>query len=120
MSAITLKGKEGIEKIGSIMTYLRENPLTGIGDYKVVRTRDYLKDTITDAATGKTEPTGLPKSNVLYYELNDDAWICVRPSGTEPKIKFYYGIKGSSFADADQKSAAMAKSLEELADKLTK
>lgn len=120
VSAITLKGKEGIEKIGSIMTYLRENPLTGIGDYKVVRTRDYQKDTITDAATGKVEPTGLPKSNVLYYELNDDAWICVRPSGTEPKIKFYYGIKGSSFEDADKKSAAMAKALEELADKLTK
>ncbi len=118
VSAITLKGKEGIEKIGSIMVELRQNPLESIGDYKVLKVRDYQNDTYTDCATGKVEPTGLPKSNVLYYELSDDAWICVRPSGTEPKIKFYFGIKGASQADADARSEAMKKALDELADRL--
>ena len=120
VSAITLAGKEGIEKIGSIMTHLRANPIKEIGGHRVVKIRDYDKDTITDLATGDVTPTGLPKSNVLYYELTDDAWICVRPSGTEPKIKFYYGIKGSGFADADKKSATMKKALDDLADELTK
>lgn len=118
VSAITLKGKEGIEKIGSIMVELRENPLETIGDYKVLKVRDYQKDTYTDCVTGSVTPTGLPKSNVLYYELSDEAWICVRPSGTEPKIKFYYGIKGDSQVDADAKSEAMKKALDDLADRL--
>jgi phosphoglucomutase len=120
VSSITLAGKEGIEKISSIMTYLRANPLTEIGGHKVTAVRDYDKDTITDIASGTVRPTGLPKSNVLYYELTDDAWICVRPSGTEPKIKFYYGIKGSDFDDADKKSQKMKKALDDLAEKLTK
>ena len=72
--------------------------------YKVVSARDYKKNTITNIATGEVTETGLPESNVLYYDLEDDAWLCVRPSGTEPKIKFYYGIKGQSLEDADQLS----------------
>ena len=58
-------------------------------------------------ATGEVKPTGLPKSNVLYYDLSDDAWLCVRPSGTEPKVKFYYGVKGTSLEDAAKKSEAL-------------
>ena len=67
-----------------------------------------------DIQTGAVRPTGLPSSNVLYYDLTDDAWLCVRPSGTEPKIKFYYGIKGTSLADADAKSAAVSEALDAL------
>lgn len=68
--------------------------------YQVIAIRDYKNDTRKDMTTGKVEPTGLPSSNVLYYELNDNAWCCVRPSGTEPKIKFYFGVKGVSLEDS--------------------
>ena len=68
--------------------------------------------------TGEVTPTGLPNSNVLYYELTDDAWVCVRPSGTEPKVKFYYGVKGTSLADADEKSDAMGKAVLEMVDSM--
>ena len=80
--------------------------------------RDYKLDEITDLATGEKKPTGLPNSNVLYYELTDDAWVCVRPSGTEPKVKFYYGVKGTSLADADKKSDAMGKAVLEMVDSM--
>ena len=96
VKAITLKGIEGLEKIQTILETLRADAPKEIGGYKVLKVRDYKKDTITDLADGKVTPTGLPASNVLYYELEDDAWVCVRPSGTEPKVKFYYGIKGTS------------------------
>ena len=69
-------------------------------------------------ATGEVKPTGLPSSNVLYYDMNDNAWLCIRPSGTEPKIKFYYGVKGSSLEDADAKSAALGEALMEVVNKL--
>ena len=81
----------------------RQNPADEIGGYKVLKVRDYLNDTCVDKSTGKVTGTGLPKSNVLYYELEDNAWCCVRPSGTEPKIKFYFGVKGSDMADAELK-----------------
>lgn len=68
--------------------------------------------------TKEVKATGLPNSNVLYYDLNDDAWVCVRPSGTEPKIKIYYGIKGTSLEDADAKSAALGNEVKELIDKM--
>ncbi len=107
IKSITLKGIEGLQKIQEILETLRKNPPAQIGDYKVLSARDYQADTIRDVATGEVKPTGLPSSNVLYYDLTDDAWLCVRPSGTEPKVKFYYGIKGSSLEDADAKSAAL-------------
>jgi phosphoglucomutase len=107
IKSITLKGIEGLQKIQEILETLRKNPPKEIGGYQVVSARDYKADTIVDIATGETKPTGLPKSNVLYYDLTDDAWLCVRPSGTEPKVKFYYGIKGTSLEDADAKSAAL-------------
>lgn len=101
--SVTLKGITGMEKIKEIMGDYRKNPPKSAGDYKVLKLRDYQKDTITDMATGKVEPTGLPNSDVLYFDLNDNAWFAVRPSGTEPKIKFYFGVKGSSMEDAEAK-----------------
>ncbi|MCR5654665.1 MAG: phospho-sugar mutase [Lachnospiraceae bacterium] len=111
IQSITLKGKEGLEKIQSILNTLRENPPKAFGDYKVVSTRDYKTGKVVDLATGKESETGLPESNVLYYDLTDDAWICVRPSGTEPKVKFYYGIKGESLEDADKKSKELGETV---------
>lgn len=107
IKSVSLKGIEGLAKIQEILETLRTNTPEQIGAYKVLSARDYKKDTIKDMATGQVKPTGLPASNVLYYDLTDDAWLCVRPSGTEPKVKFYYGVKGTSLADADAKSAAL-------------
>ena len=111
VESITLKGIEGLAKIKEIMETLRKETLTEIGGYKVCRVRDYANDTVTDLATGKTEPTGLPKSNVLYYELEDEAWVCVRPSGTEPKVKFYIGVKGTSMEEAEKKYEGLGKAV---------
>ena len=116
IQSITLKGIEGLEKIQKILSELRTNAPTQIGDYKVLVARDYKADTVKDLETGEVTPTGLPSSNVLYYELTDDAWLCVRPSGTEPKVKFYYGIKGTSLEDADAKSAALGKDVLAMVD----
>lgn len=118
ITAITLKGIEGLEKIGQIMNTLRAEAPKEIGAYQVTAVRDYKNDTITDIATGAVRPTGLPSSNVLYYELTDDAWVCVRPSGTEPKVKFYFGIKGSSMADADAKAEAMKAAVNAVVEKM--
>ena len=118
VKAITLKGIEGLEKIQEIMNTLRENAPTEIGGYQVVSARDYKKDTIRNMATGEVTATGLPSSNVLYYDLTDDAWVCVRPSGTEPKVKFYYGVKGTSLADADEKSEKLGKEVLAMIDKM--
>ena len=107
IKSVSLKGIEGLQKIQEIMDTLRKNPPAQIGDYKVTSFRDYKADTIRDLETGEVKPTGLPTSNVLYFDLTDAAWLCVRPSGTEPKVKFYYGIKGTSLEDADAKSAAL-------------
>ena len=96
VKSIGLSGIEGLAKIQSIMETLRNNTPAEVGGYKVVSARDYKLDTIRDMETGAVKPTGLPASNVLYYDLEDGAWICVRPSGTEPKIKFYFGVKGTS------------------------
>ena len=101
LESVTLKGMEGIAKIQEMLENLRANLPKQLGQYKVLSIRDYDKDTITDMATGEVKPTGLPKSNVLYFDLEDSAWFCARPSGTEPKIKFYMGVKGRSFEDAN-------------------
>ena len=118
IQSITLKGIEGLEKIQTILNNLRENPPAEIGGYKVLSARDYKADTVVDMATKEVKPTGLPNSNVLYYDMNDDAWVCVRPSGTEPKIKIYYGIKGTSLEDAQEKSQALGQAVKELIDKM--
>ena len=114
IQSITLKGIEGLEKIQSILETLRKNPPAKIGGYQVTSARDYKLDTVQNMATGEITETGLPKSNVLYYDLTDDAWLCVRPSGTEPKVKFYYGVKGTSLADADEKSKALGEKVLEM------
>ncbi len=118
IQSITLKGIEGLAKIQEILETLRKNPPTEIAGYKVLRARDYKADTIKNMETGEVTGTGLPSSNVLYYDLTDDAWLCVRPSGTEPKVKFYYGVKGISLADADEKSATMGKEVLAMIDEI--
>ena len=100
LHTVTLKGVTGSEKIKAIMESFRSNPTKEFGEFKVVAFRDYEKNVIIKA-DGTTGETGLPKSNVLYFELDRDAWCCLRPSGTEPKIKFYMGVKGESLEDAD-------------------
>ena len=118
IQSVTMKGIEGLQKIQEIMNSLRQNPPAEFAGHKVTAVRDYKADTITDVATGAVKPTGLPNSNVLYYELTDDAWVCVRPSGTEPKVKFYYGVKGTSLADADEKSDIMGKAVLDMVDSM--
>lgn len=118
VKSIGLSGIEGLAKIQSIMETFRNDTPSGVGAYQVLSARDYKLDTVKDMVTGEVKPTGLPASNVLYYDLNDNAWLCIRPSGTEPKIKFYYGIKGSSLEDADAKSAALGDALMEIVNKL--
>jgi phosphoglucomutase len=118
IQSITLKGIEGLEKIQNILETLRKEPPAEIGGYGVQRARDYKAGTIKDLRTGEISDTGLPASNVLYYELENDAWVCVRPSGTEPKVKFYYGIKGNSLENADEISAKMGASVLEMIEKM--
>ncbi len=103
LTAITLKGIEGMEQIQSIMSEFRENSPKEIGRYKVISVRDYKASTITDVKSGKVSPIGLPESDVIYFDLNDNAWCAIRPSGTEPKIKFYFGVKGHSMEDAAER-----------------
>lgn len=114
LKSITLKGVEGVAKIQEMLENLRKNPPKKLGEYTVMAARDYKKDEIVDMETGKVLPTGLPSSNVLYYDLNDNAWCCARPSGTEPKIKFYMGVKGTSFDDASAKLEELTKSVMEV------
>lgn len=118
IKAVTMKGIEGLQKIQEIMTSLRQNPPAEFAGHKVIAVRDYKEDTIKNLETGEVTATGLPNSNVLYYELTNDAWVCVRPSGTEPKVKFYYGVKGTSLEDADEKSAVMGKAVLAMVDSM--
>ncbi|MEG7530018.1 MAG: phospho-sugar mutase [Hungatella sp.] len=118
VQSIGLKGIEGLAKIQSIMETLRSHAPLQMGAYQTIAARDYKLGTITDMAAGTVKSTGLPSSNVLYYDMTDDAWLCVRPSGTEPKIKFYYGIKGTSLEDADEKSEALGKAVMAMVDRM--
>jgi len=101
--SITMRGIDGSREIAALMEKLRKNPPKQFGNLKVTRIRDYEQNTILDMESGKTTATGLPESNVLYFDLTEDAWCCARPSGTEPKIKFYMGVRGNSTEDADKK-----------------
>ena len=109
--SVTLEGIDGAEKINTIIASLRSEPPKRFANYKVEKIRDYKVSKIIDINTGKEEKIDLPTSNVLYYELNNDAWICVRPSGTEPKIKYYIGVKGESFEDAHKKLEELKQSI---------
>lgn len=106
IKTVTLKGVEGSKKIGHIMNILRANVPEDVAGYKTKVVRDYRLEYIRNIETGEVKPTGFPNANVLYYELENDAWLAVRPSGTEPKIKFYYEVKGSSYDEAQKESAA--------------
>lgn len=102
LATLTLKGMDGAEQIQQMMEEMRSNPPKVLGGHRVLTVRDYQTGIRTELLNGEETPAGLPQSNVLYYELNEQAWCCVRPSGTEPKIKFYFGVKGSSLVDADE------------------
>ena len=107
MHTITLKGIEGAEQIKSMMEKIRTNPLTEIDGLKVLSFRDYKKGEILDLTTKEKTKTNLPESNVLYFDLENNSWCCMRPSGTEPKIKFYMGVKGSDLSDAKSKLSSL-------------
>ena len=109
--SIVMEGAEGAEKIKEMMTNMRNTPVEKIGEYKVLTFKDVEKDYVKDMVTGEESKTGLPKSNVLYYALEDNNWCCVRPSGTEPKIKLYMGVKGTSDADAAKKLEALKEAM---------
>ena len=110
--SITLKGADGAEQIKAMMEKMRKNPPKKLGSYDVLEVRDYKEHTIVKADGTKLE-TDLPTSNVLYYDLNDNSWCCVRPSGTEPKIKFYMGVKGKSMEEAEQKLEELTEEMKE-------
>ena len=116
LHTITLKGIDGAAQIQAMMEKLRTAPPTELGGMKVVAVRDYEKGIRTDRNTGAQTPVNLPKSNVLYYELENDAWCCARPSGTEPKIKFYFGVKGTSLEEADKMLENVKKDLLNLSE----
>ena len=114
--SITLKGADGAEQIKAMMEKMRKNPPKKLGSYDVLEVRDYKEHTIVKADGTKLE-TDLPTSNVLYYDLNDNSWCCVRPSGTEPKIKFYMGVKGKSMEEAEQKLEELTEAMKKYSNK---
>ena len=113
--SITLKGAQGAEEIEKMMENMRNNPPKELAGNKVLSVGDYQAQTIYHNETEKTTSTNLPKSNVLYYELENDNWCCVRPSGTEPKIKFYMGVKGTSLEESDKKLEELANAMKNIA-----
>jgi len=117
-SSTTFKGVEGKEIMKNMMENLRANPLNKVGKYNVLKVKDYKLDTVLDLTTKETTPTGLPSSNVLYYELENNGWMCVRPSGTEPKIKFYFGLKGTSLENANELAEDFKKDVTSLVESI--
>lgn len=111
---VTLKGQDGAKKIQSMMEQIRKNPPTNVGDYQVEEFRDYKEGTRKNMADGTKKETGLPKSNVLYFQLEQGAWCCVRPSGTEPKIKFYIGVRGESLEGASTSLQALTEAVKNM------
>lgn len=112
--SIVMEGADGAEKIKQIMENLRNNPVNKIGEFEVLKIKDCLAHTIKDLKTGDVSPWDLPKSNVLYYEMANDFWCAVRPSGTEPKIKFYMGVKGESLEEAEKLLEELTNAMKEL------
>ena len=111
LHTITLKGMDGAKQISDMMEKARQNPPVSLAGLRVEAMRDYTKDERKDLKTGEVTPTGLPNSNVLYFELENNSWCCIRPSGTEPKIKFYFGVKGTSLEDSKEKLEALKDAL---------
>ncbi len=115
LESVTLKGIDGSQKIQSMMDAMRKNPPSELAGLKVLEARDYDADRVQDMVSGEIRPTGLPKSNVLYFKLENNSWCCARPSGTEPKIKFYMGVKGTDLSDSEKKLGDLRASLLEYA-----
>ena len=113
--SIVLKGADGAEEIKNKMAKMRSNPPTELAGLKVLEVRDYQEHVIKKA-DGEVSETDLPTSNVLYYELSNNSWCCVRPSGTEPKIKFYMGVKGSTMQDAENQLAVLSEAMKKFVD----
>ena len=111
LHTITLKGMDGAKQIADMMEKARKNPPVSFAGLRVEAIRDYTKDERRDLKTGEVTSTGLPNSNVLYFELENNSWCCIRPSGTEPKIKFYFGVKGTSLEDSIEKLEALKDAL---------
>lgn len=116
LCTVTLKGQDGAKQIAAMMEHIRSDVPKSIGGLAVVQFRDYREDVKLDMVKGGRETTGLPRSNVLYFEMENDAWYCIRPSGTEPKIKFYIGVKGADEDDAAAKLKALTESVKNLVD----
>ena len=114
--SIIREGAQGAQEINDMMTKMRNTNIEKIGDYKVLTFKDVENDLVKNMQTGEITKTGLPKSNVLYYDLEDDNWCCIRPSGTEPKIKLYMGIKADSDKEADKKLESLKKSMIEIVE----
>ena len=112
--SIVLEGAEGAEKIKEMMTSMRNKDVSEIGEYKVLTFKDIDRDYVKNMVTGEESKTGLPKSNVLYYELENNSWCCVRPSGTEPKIKLYFGVKGKCAKCANENLEALKEAMVKL------
>ena len=110
-----MKGIEGAKEIAALMDRLRNDPPKKFADWTVEEFRDYKSGETENYKSGAKGRTGLPSSNVLYFALDDDAWCCARPSGTEPKIKFYMGVKGKDAADAKDKEARLTAAVKEVA-----
>ena len=118
VNAIDLAGIEGIQRIARIMEHFRKNTPAKLSDYKVLFARDYQEATIKNMESGSVEATGLPKSNVLYYDCEDSTWLCIRPSGTEPKLKLYYGLKAGSVEEADKRIKNLSEELNNLVENI--
>lgn len=113
--SIVLKGADGAEQIKAKMEKMRANPPKSLAGHKVIEARDYKEHTIVKE-NGERSETDLPTSNVLYYDLTDNAWCCVRPSGTEPKIKFYMGVRGESMEDADKRLEKLTEAMKKFVE----
>ena len=120
LQSITLKGIDGANQIAHILDVLRNNPPTELAGKKVLSIRDYDADTVTNLETKEVTSTGLPNSNVLYFDLSDNTWFCVRPSGTEPKVKFYFGVKGATLEEANEQSKALEEAVMTTVDDIIK
>jgi len=112
--SIVLEGAEGAEKIKEMMTTMRNKDVEQIGNYKVLTFKDIERDYVKNMVTSEESKSGLPKSNVLYYELENNAWCCVRPSGTEPKIKLYFGVKGKCEKCANEELESLKENMVKL------
>lgn len=118
MTSLTLKGQEGSQQMEEILTSIREKPFAEIGGMKVIAIEDYSSSVRTLTLEDKQETIILPKENMIKYLLEDDGWVCFRPSGTEPKIKYYYGVRGTNAEDSEQRLLGLKESLEQRVNRI--